>query len=199
MQYQLSTHAFLRITATSIIRSRLHYMYALFALIFHMFRCVLCPMSPDRFPVHMSTSIFETPLQDLSPKDSILNISGYNEGKQSSAQNMHGIGPSLPSRFHHVHASSDTKNEEGSDPYRSTSRVASVVQAIGISASPRQSFHSRMLCLICGERCRSRKRSHQLLCPTSYLERVYKKEPLNVHYPPSNLGEAIRKLSFCRR
>ena len=49
------------------------------------------------------------------------------------------------------------------------------------------------------ERGRSRKRSHQLLCPTSYLERVYKKEPLNVHYPPSTLGEAIRKLSFCRR
>ena len=66
-------------------------------------------------------------------------------------------------------------------------------------------FHPQMLLVgssvarMLVERGRSRKRSHQLLCPTSYLERVYKKEPLNVHYPPSTLGEAIRKLSFCRR
>ena len=34
-----------------------------------------------------------------------------------------------------MHACSDTKNEEGSDLHQSTTCVASVVQAIGISAA----------------------------------------------------------------
>ena len=88
---------------------------------------------------------------------------------------------------------------------RCTSRTASAVQASGIPARLFNLFPHRCCTLDPAwlELSREAEEAKDLVTnyarlPT-YLERVYKKEPLSVHYPPSTLGEAIRKLSFCRR
>lgn len=103
------------------------------------------PMSPDRFPVHMSTSIFERPLQDLSPKDSILTISGYNEGKQLSAQNTHVCTASVL-RFHLVQVKKEATRPETQAAWRRWCKQLAFLLAAAILLPP-------ICCsLICGER-----------------------------------------------
>ena len=161
----------------------------------HMFRCVLRSLLVLT-TVFLSTVIFERTLHNLSialsPSISLA----------QSAQNLTtvSIGPSFASITcirHKMKKAATWTNAQAAQRRRRCKQVA-FLPAFLI-------FHPQMLLVgssvarMLVERGRSRKRSHQLLCPTSYLERVYKKEPLNVHYPPSTLGEAIRKLSFCSR
>ena len=128
MWYRLSTHAFLQITATLIIRSRHH--HALFAFIFHMFRCFLYPASsnvsrPFSCP-HVHIHIRKAASGSVSQGFDSHHL--WLQWRQAiiCAKHtcMHGIGPSLPSRA----------SKEGSDTAGNASRLASVVQAIGVSA-----------------------------------------------------------------
>ena len=149
--------------------------------------CGRRPPSLDLFPVHVPTSIFETPLRVLSPENLIHSKSAQHRPLASITCTL-----ALTRKMKRE----ATRTEARAAWRRWCKQLAFLLTAAILSLADIVAWFV--------ERCRSGKRSRQLLlflcvCPTSYLERVYKKEPIDVHYPPSTLGEAIRKLSFCSR
>ena len=163
--------------------------------IFHVFRCPLHPMSPDRFPVHISTSIFETPLQDLSPKDSILNISGYN----MKAITLRKMCAASALRFRHLVQALTHEVKREATRAENTSRLASVVQAIGVSAARRGNpfFHRHVVVasLICGERPRRQKIS-SLIMPDFLPGASVQKRASHCTLSSVYLGRSNKKIEF---
>ena len=71
-----------------------------------------------------------------------------------------------------------------------------------VSAHRGNPFPRGIVSLICCGEMPKREKISPTFMPDFLLptwSECTKKEPLNVHYPPSTLGEAIRKLSFCSR
>ena len=168
-----------------------------FTFFAHMFRCVLRPLLVLT-TVFLSTVIFERTLHNLSIALSLsLHLFLWPNLRKIWRQYRSVLASIITCIWHKMKKAATWTDAQAAQRRRWCKQVA-FLPAFLI-------FHPQMLLVgssvarMLVERGRSRKRSHQLLCPTSYLERVYKKEPLNVHYPPSTLGEAIRKLSFCRR
>ena len=172
----MSTYACLRITTTSIAARRLRFRWLLFA---HVPVCVLRPLSLDIFPVHMSTSLFETPLRVLSPESLIYAKSSLHRPFASTL------------RF------SEKQHGPKHEPPRDVGGASNCVSAHRGNPFPRG-----IVSLICCGEMPKREKISPTFMPDFLLptwSECTKKEPLNVHYSPSTLGEAIRKLSFCSR
>ena len=107
--------------------------------------------------------------------------------------------PSLPSRVWSLWHTKWREKQHGPkhEPPRDVGGASNCVSAHRGNPFPRG-----IVSLICCGEMPKREKISPTFMPDFLLptwSECTKKEPLNVHYPPSTLGEAIRKLSFCSR